>query len=805
MTRTLDDVRFALRTFRKSPGFTLVVLVTLALGVGANVTNFTLTSSILLRPMPGINAPNQLVRLNESTAEERTPGDTTYANYRYYREQSRSFTGLAATTYADLVISGDNSRKKFAGEAVSDNYFGVLGTSLVLGRGFLPDEVKSPGSARVAVISHGLWERRFGRDRDVLQSSLRINGKSYTIVGVAPRGFRGIDLFSNTDVWVPVTMFRDFPIGFAGSNLLEDPMRFVAVVGRLRNAVSPEQANAELNTLAKQVEAARPKDNRQLAVMLSRHITMPQGVRTEVSRLMYVLTGLVGVLLLVATANLANLLLARAAVRRTEISVRLALGAKRSRIVRQLLTESGLLASMGSGLGLISAYWLKDGFKLLTGDVPFETVIDWRVYVFTAAVAIGTGVLMGLAPALQSIGTDLVSALKGKSIHLYGGGRLRSALVVCQISFTIGLLAVCGLLVRTLNKANHADFRFNIDTVLLASVNLRMSGLTDAQEQTVQQKLLAAVREMPGVRSAALANGLPASSWTWSTDVQANGKRLYVGKLQTTPRYFETLEIPVLKGRDFVPADRQGAGSVAIVNQTLARQMWGREDVTGEPVSLVSDVGTKSAHVIGVVKDVLHTDPFADVRPWIYIPLSQHHEGSVELHVNTAGRIPEAKTALLNLINTLQPDLPYTEVTTVRESARDMFLNQRVLAWNSAGFGVMALLMAMFGIYGVVSYSVAQRTHEYGVRAALGARPADIARLVLRQVIALACIGIPIGIAVAAAGAKIVSGFLVGITTSDPISFALVVAAIIAVTFLAAYPPARRAVRIDPVQALRHE
>jgi predicted permease len=332
-----------------------------------------------------------------------------------------------------------------------------------------------------------------------------------------------------------------------------------------------------------------------------------------------------------------------------------------------------------------------------------------------------------------------------------------------------------------------------------------MSGLTDAQEQTIQQKLLAAAREMPGVQSAALANGLPASSWTWSTDVQANGKRLYAGKHHTTPGYFETLEVPVLKGRDFALTDRRGASNVAIVNQTLARQMWGREDVLGEPISLVSEVGSKPAHVIGVVKDVLHGDPFADVRPWIYIPLSQHHEGWVELHVNTAGRIPEAKTALLNLINTLQPDLPYTEVTTVRESARDMFINQRVLAWNSAGFGLMALFMAMFGIYGVVSYSVAQRTHEYGVRVALGARSRDIALLVLHQAMVLVCIALPVGIAVAAAGAKIVSGFLVGVSTGDPVSFALVVALIVAVTFLAAYVPARRAVRIDPVEALRYE
>jgi putative ABC transport system permease protein len=272
-----------------------------------------------------------------------------------------------------------------------------------------------------------------------------------------------------------------------------------------------------------------------------------------------------------------------------------------------------------------------------------------------------------------------------------------------------------------------------------------------------------------------------------------------------TPEYFKTLEVPVLQGREFALTDGKGSGAVAIVNQTLARLMWGREDVVGQPILLVSPMGTKAAHVIGISKDVLHTDPFADVRPWIYLPLYQHHDGSVQLHVNTAHRIPEAKTALVNLITSLQPDLPNVEVTTVRESVRDMFINQRVLAWNSAGFGLMALFMAAFGIYGVVSYSVAQRTHDYGVRVALGARSADIAGLVLRQALVLTSIGLALGMALAAAGAKMVSGFLVGASAADPISFGASAAVIVAVAFLAAYLPARRAVRIDPVDALRYE
>ena len=309
MGRTLDDIRFAFRTFRKSPGFTVVALVTLFLVVGANVANFTMASTVLLRPMPGIEAPHELVRLNESTAEDRTFADATYSNYRYYRAHAQSFSAIAASTFADVLISGDSSRKKFAGEAVSDNYFNVLGTRLVLGRGFLPEEAATSGSSRVAVISYGLWERHFGLAADVLDRSLRVNGKNYTIVGVAPPGLRGVELFAGTDVWVPVTMFRDFPIGFPGSNLLEDSMRFVTVIGRLRPGVSVEQASAEVNLLAKQIASAKPEGNKELAAMLSPHINLLPGFRKEISQLMYVLTGLVGVLLLVATANLANLLL----------------------------------------------------------------------------------------------------------------------------------------------------------------------------------------------------------------------------------------------------------------------------------------------------------------------------------------------------------------------------------------------------------------------------------------------------------------------------------------------------------------
>jgi predicted permease len=805
MPRLFEDVRFALRAFRKSPGFTAVALVTLALGVGANVSNFTIANSFLLRPMPGIESPGELVRLNESTAEERTPADATYANYRYYREHATSFADMAASTFADVMISGDNSRKRFSGEAVSGNYFKVLGTRLILGRDFLPEEAKSPGSARVVVISHGLWERRFGRESNVLGQSLRLNGREYAIIGVAPRGFRGIELFAGTDVWVPVTMFRDFPVGFPGTNLLEDPVRMVTVVGRLRPGVAREQAEAEVKTLAKQLEVTNPKGNKELGVVLSPHITLLPGYRREISNLLFVISALVAVVLLVATANLTNLLLARATVRRAEFSVRLALGAGRRDVVRLLLTESLLLSIAGSALGLLSAYWLKDGFKLLTGEVPFQAVIDWRVYLFAAAIALATGILMGVAPAWRSANTDLISALKGKSLNLYGGGKLRGALVISQISFTVGLLGVCGLLVRTLNKANHVDFGYDTESVLLTSINLRMSNLSEPQEITVQQKLLAAARQMPGVRSAALANSGPAGGWMWTADVSANGKRFSVGKHQVTPGYFDTLQIPVLKGRDFVRADAKGAADVVIVNQAMARHIWGREDVVGEPLSLVSAVGTKAAHVVGIVKDGVHTDPFAGVRPWIYLPLAQHHESFVELHVSVSGNAGEKKAALHNLIASLQPDLPYSEVITVRESFRDMFITQRVLAWNSAGFGLIALFMATFGIYGVVSYSVAQRTHEYGVRVALGAGPSDIGRLVLRQAAAFACIGVPLGILLAWAGAQVVSGYLFGVGATDPVSFGMALGIILTVTFAAAYIPARRAVRVDPVEALRWE
>jgi predicted permease len=675
---------------------------------------------------------------------------------------------------------------------------------MALGRGFVADEARTAGIARVAVLSHRLWETGFGRDPQVLGRGIRLNGREYRIIGVTAPGFRGIEVFADPQIWVPVTMYAEFGVTNPALNILEEQVRFMAAVGRLRPGSSIAAAQAELQTIASALAAADPKNLANLSIRLSPDIHMSEWFRGDVERTSVLLTALVGVLLLITTANLANLLLARATVRRAEIALRLSLGATRAAIVKQGIVESLVLTSAAAVAGLVIAYWVGDLVIRAAGDVPVRSQIDGRVVAFAAVVAVLTGLVMGLGPALRSSRTDLISGLKGKALHLYSGAPVRNGLVVAQIALTVALVAIAAVLVRTVASTGRIDVGFPLDPLSFVSIDLRSNGYTDASAREFCERLLRATADLPGVRAASISAQPPVSGWVTTADILADGKSMRVSKQTVSREFLRTLESGLAEGREFTRADAPTTFPVAMVNEALARRVWGHESAIGRTIQLVSPFGTKSVHIIGVARDLRH-NPRNAAQASIYVPLTQHPEPNVTLVVNAAAPVRDTHRAIEAAIKGLDPNLAIGGVMTARETVRQIFSEQRFVATNCAVFGVVAMLIAMLGIYGVVSYTVAQRTHEFGVRLAVGATGADIRRLVLGQALLLAAAGIAIGLALSAAGSPAVKAYVAGVEPLDPASFGISAALLSAVAATAAYVPASRAMRVNPVDALRDE
>jgi predicted permease len=714
VSRIADDIRFALRTFRKAPAFTAGAILTIALGIGANVTNFKTINAVLLRPNPGLKDPERLVRLNEATAEQPAASDVSYRNYRMYRRAARSFSGLTASALTVGILGGAGAARRTDIELVADNYFAVLGIAPVLGRGFTEEEVSRPGEAAVAVISHGLWERRFGRDPRILQRSMRLNGREYPVIGVAPPRFRGFELFAATEVWIPVTMAREFATGIGGTNLLEDPARLMGVIGRLAPGVTRDQAQAELQTIAGGIAAAEPVHNKSLSVLLSRGISMAAEWRSNVERLILAVSVLVGVLLLLVTANLTNLLLARAADRRAEIAVRLSLGASRGAIASQLLTESLVLASLGGAAAIAFAEWASAYTTRITGDLPFEADTDATVLVFTAGVVVLTGVVMGILPALRASRADLNSGLRGGSSGAAGSQTIRNALVAAQVTLAIALLGVCGMAVRSLVNANRTDFGFPVRNLLMAEIDLRSRGYSEPQARVFYDRVLRQLREIPGVRAAALADTGPVSAWLQTANVRAEGKRVSPGQHTVGADYFRTVGIAILNGREFIPADAVAGMPVCVVNESLARYVWGSSDVTGRTLELEHEPGRpKRVFVVGVAKDVIHGEVTRGPRPWLYLPVSQHHEANLVVHV-AAEDSAAMRAAIQKTVNGLDAELPETAVRNVGEILRDVFF--RTTSHGVEFGGVRRDCAAAGGAGGVLGGSVLGGAEDSRVR-----------------------------------------------------------------------------------------
>jgi len=828
MDTLLQDLRYGIRILAKSPGFTAVAVLCLALGIGVNTAIFSLIDALLLRPLPGVEDPARLVNVYTSDFSSGRFGTSSYPDYIDYRDQNQVFSELAAYASNQPVnLSTGSEPERVPAIIATGNYFSVLGVKAALGRTLLPEDDRTPGAHPVAVISYQIWERDFGSARDVIGKTLTLNGHSFTVIGVAPKDFRGTDLRAAPAVWVPMAMYAQInPVFARFGPFNRRGARTFFMVGRLKPEVSLEQAQANIDAIAAQLAQAYPNTNlgtlqqpdkpRPMTLVPISHAMIGPPARESTKRFTQVLMAVVGFVLLIACANVANLLLARARGRQREIAVRLALGARRSRIVRQMLTESMLLSFLGGGLGLLIALWLSDlllSLQALASFTALDLSLDSRVLGFTLAASLLTGILFGLAPALHASRPSLIPALKDVEIGSGTVSRqfgLRNLLVVFQVALSLVLLIGAGLFLKSLQQAYATDLGFQADNGLLASVDMARQGYSEAQARTFYQQLVERVEGLPGVRSVTLAQYIPINAGGSRTGVFIEGYTPQPGEdLELNfnivdQNYFQTLGIPLLMGRSFGDQDAQSAPKVVIINETMARRYWSGENPLGKQISLQGPQGPFH-EIVGVVKTGKYRNLREEPIPYFYAPFSQQYQSRLTIFVRTAGEPNAVLPALRAEVQRLDKNLPLFDVRTLAEHLGIALAQERTSAMLIGSFALLALILAAVGIYGLMSYAVAQRTHEIGIRLALGAQAGDVLKLVLWQSLKLAGIGVAIGLAGALAITHLVSSMLYVISPTDPSTFAGVALILTAVMLFASFIPARRAAKVDPMIALRYE
>jgi predicted permease len=814
-----QDLRYGVRTLVKSPAFTFVAVLSLALGIGANTAIFSLVNAALLRPLP-VREADRLASV--FLTDQRNPGNLPLSdlNFQDLRDQNEVFEGMAAFTFAQLNYSTGAESEQIQAQVVTGNYFAILGAEPALGRTFTRDEDAS--MVPVAIVSYGFWDRRLGKDPNAIGNTLTLNRTPFTIVGVAPRGFTGTLLGGGPDVWVPMAMHDVVQPNFDWYKQRRG--LFLFAFGRLRPGVTVEQATANLRTIFAQLEQAYPVDNRGRsagAVALLDARLNPNGQGGPlVIQIAAILMAVVGIVLLIACANVANLLLARASGRRKEIAIRLALGANRSRIVRQLLTESLLLAAAGGALGILLAYWTT---AALSGtDVPLPIPIDdalgvdGRVLGFTALLAVLTGVLFGLAPAIQAARPDVVPVLKNETVPAGAGRRglravfdMRQALVIAQIALSLLSLVAAGLFLRSLRDAQNVDPGFETEGVLVVTFNLGREGYTPERGQVFYQQVAERAAALPGVQGAAIAQNPPlAGGFLRSIFPEGheatNQERILVQVNSVSPGYFEAIGTPLLSGRAFTHSDTTGTPSVVVVNEVMAERFWPGQDAIGKRFKFFGDQDFTT--VVGIARDAKYNGVAEDPIPFIYQPLRQNYSPAATLHVRAAGNAAALATHVRSMVQEIDPTLSVFNVRTLEEQVARSLQPVRFNVIMLTTFGALALLLASIGLYGVANYSVSQRTREIGVRMALGAAPASVMRLVLGQGIRLVAIGLGVGLVLAFVATSFVPpALLLNVAPRDPATFGATSLLLAAVALFASYIPARRATRIDPLIALRTE
>ena len=806
-----QDLRYGVRMLLLHPGFTAVAVLTLALGIGANTAIFTLLDRVLIRTLP-VERPEQLVALVSNANGD--PSILSYPVYANLRDNNDVFAGMVAYFQRTSSLTDGTYSERVTGQIVSGNYFSVLGVQPALGRFFLADEDKTPGTHPVVVIGHGLWHRRFAADPTVVGKTLTINAYPYTVVGVAPSAFTGTTRGTVTDVYVPLMMQAQVQPGNRGA--LSNPnFGNLQVIGRLKPNVSREQAQAALSIIADEPDqpAPGPKDSKDRDK--AGRLLLVDGSRGHTDRVrdlslpLKLMMGVVGFVLLIACANVANLLLARAAARRNEIALRLAIGASSFRIVRQLLTESTILATLGGGAGLLFAFWFTGvltGIQQQTAFVPrtVDGSLDARTLAFTLGLSLVTGTVFSLAPALQASKPDYVAALNRATRSVAGGARgLRSLLVVTQVALSLVVLIGAALCVRSLRALQAIDAGLEPAKVVTASFELGQNGYDQPRGRQFISALSERVARLPGVEAVSLVNIVAFSDGFWISGATIEGYQPQPGERMgfnfnaVSPDYFRTLRIPLRHGREFTAQDGSDAPRVIIVNEAAAERYWPGQNPVGRR--------TNRGEVVAVVANSKERGLTEDTRPTIYLPLLQNYAPELTVQARTATDPHTLVAAIRREVQSLDAALPLYNVGTLAEQKDGSLYTERVAATLLTLFALLAMLVAAVGIYGVLSYGVTERTREMGIRLAHGAQPRDLFKLVVGQGMLLTAIGLAIGVGASFALTRLIQRLLFGVSATDPLTFVMIPLLLAAVALLACYMPARRATRMDPLAALRYE
>ena len=819
-----QDVRHGARVLRKSPGFSAVAILSLALGIGANTTIFTVVNAILLHPLP-VKDISQVVELDTIDTKTHvgfanaTKLGLSFRNFQDYQKQNEVLSGVAGIQPVPLTWSGGAEARQVNGQLVSANYFDVLGLQPAAGRFFLPDEDTKLSGNNVAVISYSFWANKLGSDPKEIGKTLTLNAMPYTVIGVAPKGFKGTFTFGTAEqIWIPASMYPQVLTGF-GKEFFND-RRFLnsLAFGRLKPGVGINQAEASLKTIASQLEKDFPKDNGGRSIALTPLTEAAVGANThdQIALAGTMMMTVVGLVLLIACANLANLLLARAAHREREMGLRAALGASRTRLIRQMLTECILLSLLGGAAGLAIAY---AGRTVLWSFRPpfiqadsIDLSLDSNVLIFTLGISLLTGLLFGVAPAFKASVPDLADTLKlgGRSGSIgWGRNKLRSLLVVSEIALSLVALVGAGLFIRSMRDAQKMDPGFESKNLFMLAFDL---GALHYDEGHGQQFLRAAVERAnatPGVKAAAIASNFPLGGGFARTvfpegEDESTGYRGTLTQLDDiTPGYFDALRIPLIRGRLFTDADRKDTTSVAIINEAMAKKFWPNQEAIGKRFHFFGD--TTLREVVGIARDSV-VNAIGEVPvPLVYLAVTQDYPPAATLQVQTTGKPEPVIAGVRAQIQSLEPNLAITNVQTIGEIVDQGLWAPEMGAALLTLFGGLAMVLAAVGVYGVLAYSVTQQTREIGIRMAMGAERVDVLGLVVGQGLKLTGAGLALGILVSLAVTRQLSSLLFGVSAYDPLTYAGVTVILVSVALLACYIPARRATLVDPLVALRYE